>query len=227
MAETAVDDMPSMGPCEFSELPERYRVAFEKGRIDKKVARFFPCQVPTNAISSALFFAAIYLIPAIYLTVAGTVALMQKRELVSRMISDMTSGWLMLLVGLLIAATVVWGLYLMLKTGLHACYRAQAWKQIKQTLSTADSHYGLILDENNLVFRHGEYFDESTCGWLTKAAIRSCRVKQIKVWFPKRSYFIDVVSVQYVDDQQQHELILKERFGMTAVTMCQQLEKWL
>ena len=133
----------------------------------------------------------------------------------------------MLLVFLAIATVIIWSLGWMLRTCWLAWLRLRSWQTIKAQMAGTKAHHGLLLDEHNLVFCHGEHFDEYTCGWLPKSAIQSCEATAIRQWFPKHSYYIKVVRIQYTDPKDEtQELILKERFGMGTEEMSSVIKEW-
>jgi len=105
--------------------------------------------------------------------------------------------------------------------------RAYASRKINRDLDKNGKHYGLLLDENNLVLRHGEYFDDYVCAILPKDLIKSYTANRIRVWFPKHSYNINVLTIEYTNRQKEvHKINLKERFDMDVMTMKNIIHEW-
>ena len=219
--------MSNPGPCQVTELPAPYRERFTSGTIQELEGRFFPGQIPNNAITATVVFGLMYFLPAVFLIVSGLSAWYQRAPWISRVADSVSGSWVMLLVFLAIATVIIWSLGWMLRTCWLAWLRLRSWQTIKAQMAGTKAHHGLLLDEHNLVFCHGEHFDEYTCGWLPKSAIQSCEATAIRQWFPKHSYYIKVVRIQYTDPKDEtQELILKERFGMGTEEMSSVITEW-
>jgi len=196
------------------------------GTVRQLPGWFYPAAIPHNAISLAVLFGLMYLLPALYLMYSGLVAWYSRAPWLSRISEDLSGHWGKQAVGLVILAVVVAGLIWMLRMSWLAWQRFTTWRIIRQNTPSNDQ-YGLLLGDQHLVFRHGEYFDEHHCGWLPKNSIVGCRVNTVRHWFPKRSFQVNVMSLNYQQDGQQHELLIPERFGMTAQQMVGAVEQWL
>ena len=219
--------MSNPGPCQVTELPAPYRERFTSGSINELKGQFFPGQIPNNAMAAAVLFGLMYFLPVVYLLLSGLLAGYQRAPWISRVAESLASGWVMMAVGLAIGLVIGSGLVWMLRMSWLAWLRLLSWQTIKGQLAGAKAHHGLLLDEHNLVFCHGEHFDAYTCGWLPKTTIRSCEATAIRQWFPKHSFYIQAVNIQYTDQHGQiQELILKERFGMGAEEMSGVIKEW-
>jgi len=215
-----------IGPCQFTDLPKYYQDQFNSCSINPSI-QYFPCKQPNNAILVAVFFGTAYLLPSLYLIIHGIYALLMNPSLVDRIYQDLTSGVGFLLVGLIIFAVIVYGLYWLLKMAWFSLARAYASIKINRDLDKNGKHYGLLLDENNLVLRHGEYFDDYVCAIIPKDLIKSYATNKIRVWFPKHSYNINVLTIEYTNSQKEvHKINLKERFDMDALTMKNIIHEW-
>ncbi|MFK8012234.1 MAG: hypothetical protein AB8B80_09355 [Marinicellaceae bacterium] len=216
-----------IGPCQFADLPKFYQDQFISGNI-KSFIHYHPCKLPQNAIFTAIFFGLAYLLPSLYLIIHGTYTLIKNPSLVERIYQDLTSGLGFLLVGLVIFAVIVFGLYKLLKMAWFSLVRAYASIKINHDLINNTQHYGLLLDAKNLVLRHGEHFDDYVCAILPKDSIKSYAVHKIRVWFPKHSYNINVVTIEYVNNQNELQKInINERFDLDALAMKKIIHDWV
>jgi len=103
-----------IGPCQFTDLPKYYQDQFNSGKINPTI-QYFPCKQPNNAILAAVFFGTAYLLPSLYLILQGIYVLFKNPSLIERIYQDLTSSVGFLLVGLMIFAVIVYGLYWLLK----------------------------------------------------------------------------------------------------------------
>ncbi len=217
-----------IGPCKFSELPQPYRDQFTSGNVHSAAGQFFPYKSSSATVAWAIFFSCIYILPAFVIIYAIPYYIYQDSTLVPRIIEDLTSGLFPFLVIITIFGAIVWITVFMLKMGWQSLARVAAWRKMQQAITRGEHHYGLLLDEQNLVFRHGEHFDDYTCAVLPKHTINKCFVSKVRVWFPKQSFDINVVKLYYVDKQEQsNELVLREHFSLSALEMCDQIQAWL
>jgi hypothetical protein len=207
-------------------LPQPYRDHFLAGTVNQLPGRFFPAAIPRHVISMAVLFGLMYLLPAVFLLYSGLVAWYTRAPWLARISEDLSGSWGKLAVGLVILAVIVGGLGWMLRMSWLAWLRCRTWTVIKRS-TPEEAHYGLLLGDQHLVFRHGEHFDEHSCGWLAKSAITRCQVKTVRHWFPKRSYPVDVMSLHHKKAGQIHELLIPERFGMSAKVMGEEVNRWL
>ena len=220
--------MQKIGPCKFSELPRSYRDALESGTPHAVAEHFFPYAPSPSAVFWAGFFSILYILPAVIVLCAGPYYVLQDSTLAPRILADMTSSLPRFLVGFAIFGTIAWGLAQMLNLGLRALARAVTSVRMARAAAEGKCHYGLLLDEQGLAFRHGDYFAEHSCAFLPKSAIESCGVGKVRVWFPKRSFDVDVVRIYYSDGRgHSRELLLRERFSMTVREMCDRIREWL
>ena len=220
--------MQIIGPLKYSELPKKYHQIFESGQFDSIKGDYRECNPPSSAMITAVFFSIIYLLPSVFILISGIHLFLEKPKLISQIVEDLSSGFGFLIIGIILFSIIVWGLYLMLKMAWHSWLRVGHWMQVNNRKNNDKSGFGFLLDEHNLVFRHSEYFDEYTCAFLPKTSIISHKSDKIRFWFPKQSYNINVVKIQYKDEQQQiRELIIKERFSMTASNMNQLIQQWV
>lgn len=220
--------MQKIGPCRFSELPQKYRVCFASGDLKSAEGMFFPYEPSSSAIPWAIFLSLLYIVPAFIIIYAGAYYIYQDPTLVSRIFADMTSGFVPFLVGFTIFGVIAWGIVYMLKTGWQSVASAVVSIKIKRAIAVGKYHYGLLLDEDGLVVHHGDYSDDYRCAFLPKSAITDSFVSKVRVWFPKQSFDIDVVKLRYVAGQNHvDELVLREHFSMPATEMHAQIQRWL
>jgi len=214
------------GYCTPEDLPEPYCEHFARGTVKQLAGQFFPAATPNNVISMAVLLGLMYLLPTLFLLYSGLLAWYSRAPWLARISEDLSGSWGKQAVGLVILAVIVIGMAWMLRMSWLAWLRFNTWRTIKHSTPDSD-HHGLLLDDQYLVFRHGEHFDEHCCGWVPKSSITGSRVKTIRHWFPKHSYDIQVVSLTYLSDDHNKELVIKERFGMSAVEMVNEIECWL
>lgn len=220
--------MRKIGPCRFSELPERYRDRLISGKPNADAERFFPYQPPFFAVLEAVFFSLIYLVPVLIVVCTAPYHVYRNPTLIPRIFEDMTSGGVQFFGILAIFGVIAWGLFFMSRMGSKAVARAAVRIRIQGAAALGRRHYGLLLDAEGLVLRHGEHYAEYICAFLPKSAIKDCFVATIRVWFPKRSYDVEVVKIRYVDEQgQANELELREEFSLSAAEMCEEIRAWL
>lgn len=215
------------GYCSAGDLPAPYDVHFAAGTTDQLPGHFLSAQAPKNARLMALVFGLMYGLPALYLIFSGLLAWSGRAPWLGRMADDLSGSWGKQLAALLIAALVVAGLLWMLHMAWQAWRRWRIWQAIQHSTNGSAGAHGLLLDGHHLVFKHGDYFDDHTAGWLPKASIHRCEVTTVRQWFPKRSLDIPVVRILYRDGEQIKALVLKERFGLSAPAMGELIERWL
>jgi len=216
-----------IGKCSYSELPEHYRKQYESGRFGSSV-KFWKCAVPPNAIFLAILFSLLYIVPALFIIISGIFTAINKPQLINRMIEDLSSGIGFLLIGLLIFSVIVWGLYCLLNMGWRSLMRAQAALKLNSKYSNDNNHYGLMLDSQYLIIRNAESFDDYQCAILPKNSIKNHKVCKVRIWFPKHSYYVNVVKIEYVNENQlTQEMLIKERYNMTSVELNKQIQQWL
>jgi hypothetical protein len=167
-----------------------------------------------------------YLLTTFFLMYSALVAWYSWAPWLARISEDLSGHWGKQAVGLVILAVIVDGLVWMLRLSWLAWQRFTTRRSIRHRTLDND-HLGLLLDDQCLVFCHGENFGEQHCGWLPKNSITSCRVKTVRHWFPKRSIQVNVMCLQYQHGGQQQELIIPERFGLSAHKMVAEVERWL
>ena len=149
-----------IGPCKFSELPQPYRNQFESGEFragTNPQATFFPYKPSFMAMLMAILLSAMYIVPVLLLIYAGLYSVFKDSTLISRILTDMTAGVLQFMVIVAIFGTIVWSTYFMLKMSRRAFAGAAAWSKVKRAAPPGKHHYGLLLDEQSLVLRHGEH----------------------------------------------------------------------
>lgn len=219
--------MHEIGPCTFSQLPQHYQELFGAGQFRNDAHQFFPSKPSTAAVPMAAFFSILYLFPAVGITAWLASLVYQDPTSISRVLSDATSGWGPFVIICILVALFVGGVTAMLSTGIRALADARVWFKTRRALREGAQHYGLLLDGENLVVRHGDHFDDYRCAFLPRSAITECFVGQERVHAAKRSYVIDVVKIWYLDDELKvRELVLKEHFGLPAAEMCEQIQQW-
>ncbi len=220
--------MQKIGPCEFSELPQRYRDRFESGNIHSVAGQFLPYKPSSVALPVAASASIIYILPALGLIFTLPYYFYKDTTLLSRIINEMTSGVIQFLVPLVIFGVIAWGVYFMLSVGLRSVTNATFWIKNKRAKADGKHHYGLLLDDPNLVLRQGEHLTDYTCAFVPKSAIQECFADNIWIKGVKRRIKIDVVKVRYVDEQKYpQELVLREDFSMSARDMSDQIQQWL
>ncbi len=217
-----------IGPCRFPELPQEYRDQFESGNIHLADGQFFAYKPSGVAIPMAIFPGVLYLVFGIGLIFMLPTYFLQDTARLSRLVDGLTAGVIPFLVTLAIFGVLIWGIYYMLSNGFKAVAGAITWIKVKQQSKAGKNHYGLLLDEQNLVLRHGEEFEDYACAFMPKRAITNCFASQIWVEGAKHRIKRDVVKIRFVDEQgYATELVLKEYFSATAAEMAGQIQQWL
>ena len=196
------------------------------GTVRQLPGRFYPAAIPNHVISMAVLTGLMYLLPGLFLMYSALVAWYSRAPWLARISEDLSGHWGKQAIGMVILTVIVAGLVWMLRMSWLAWLRFTTWRSISQRTLDND-HLGLLLDDQFLVFCHGEHFDEHQAGWLPKNSITNCRVKTVRHWFPKRSFQVTVTCLQYQHGGQQQELIIPERFGLTAHKMADEIERWL
>ncbi|WP_223787396.1 hypothetical protein [Marinicella meishanensis] len=219
--------MSRPGYCQVAELPPPYLDQFTAGGNSQFSGQFLPAQAPNNARLLAVLFGLMYFLPVVYLLWSGLLAWYSRAPWLSRVVDDLSGSWGKQLVALLLGAVMVAGLAWMLRMAWLAWCRFHTWQAIQHSTAGQQGAHGLLLNADHLVFRHGDYFDDHTVGWLPKVAIHKVEITTVRQWFPKRSFHIPVVRILYHDGEQIKAMILKERFGLSAQAMGAMIERWL
>jgi len=217
-----------LGPCEFSELPQPYQNQFEAGTIHRQKGQFYPYQAGGVAVFLAVFLGLVYLLPALMVIYMTLDVCFTRPDLVRRVLSDMFSGILPFLGLTAIFGVLIGVTWFMLLNGLRAVIGAVVFFEIKEAAADDKRHYGLLLDQHSLVYRHGDYFEDHQCVFLPKKQIEQAFVGVIRVEGAKRSYNKEVVKIHYRDEGEQvRALILKVDFSTPVKTLADQIQRWL
>ncbi|MEM7345401.1 MAG: hypothetical protein AAF485_14265 [Chloroflexota bacterium] len=225
------DDQTSIkkiGSCQFLELPQQYQDLFESNHLNGSMTQFFPYKPSFSAVPKAIFLSLAYILPALIVVFGAPYAVYQDPTLVSRIINDLTSGVIQFLVIAAIFSLIISVTYFMLDMGIRALGDWAVWARTRRAAETETYHYGLLLDEDNLVLRSGNHFEDYNSAFIPKGMIKTCFVSQIRVEGSKQNFNINVVKLRYVDEQKERkELALKEQFSMSAAEMCDIIQQWL
>ena len=217
-----------IGPCKFLELPQQYRDLYESGDIHLSSGQFFPYKPSGTAIPMAIFPGVLYLVFVFGLIFMLPYYFLQDTARLSRLIDGLTAGVIPFLVTLAIFGVLIWGIYFMLSNGLKAVTAAKTAIAVKQQTEVGKNHYGLLLDEQNLVLRHGEEFADYTCAFLPKNGINTCFATHIWVEGSKHRVKVDVVKIRFVDEEgYSDELEMRGYFSLTVPEMSDQIQQWL
>lgn len=219
--------METIGPCTFSQLPEHYQELFKSGQAHQRARRFLPYKSDGCVIPMLIFLGIPFLVIALSVVVIGGRALVNNPDVVAQVLQDAVSSWKTFFLLLVIILMLVGGMMGMLAIGWQSVADALVWFRMRGARGSGAQYYGLRLDRENLVIRHGDHGDEYTCAFIPRSAMTECFVDKIRVEGAKHARYIDVVKIWYKDDTlKEWEMVLKEHFDTPAKEMRAMIQSW-
>ena len=214
---------------EFFELPKKYQDQFTKGHMPVN-GQFFPFQPAESTWFSAIFYTLVYLVPAFgilfYIVPFYFLGNPTTRE---RILNDMTSGLVPMLATitlfLVIFSISIW----MLVMGWRAWQNVRVMMNTKVPELNQSEKYGIIIDEENFVVRHGDHFADFSCIYLPRESIEQSFTStlRIRTEADKHPRYINVVKIRYLNNEDSiEELVLWERFSLSSDELHRIINDW-
>ncbi|MEM8858333.1 MAG: hypothetical protein AAGD96_08435 [Chloroflexota bacterium] len=221
--------MDAIGAVEFFELPKKYQDQFTKGHMPVS-GRFYPFKVVEGSWFVAILFTLIYLIPALAISVyIVPVYFLGNPASRERIFNDLTSG-----IGPMIA-TIILFLILFALVAWMLVMSWRAWQNVRVLLNTKtpdlnqSEKYGIIIDDENFVLRHGDHFADYACVFLPRASIEQSFTStlRIRTEADKQARYINVVKVRYLNNNDSiEELVFREDFSLSSDELHRIINDW-
>lgn len=222
--------MQKIGPLQLEELPKKYQDQFESGATGPNT-RHFPFVPSDGSPLMAIFFTLIYILPALFLLFYGIPFYVARNpDMIGRIITDWVSGLGPFLVTTIILGVIFGGIFWMLWMGWLSLKNAYVWYfHTPQREALAPGLYGILIDPENLVIRHGDSFADFSCAFFPKESITQSFTSTLRIRLEtdKQPRFVDVVKVRFVDEEKvSNELVLYEDFSLKADELQQVISSW-
>lgn len=222
--------MQKIGPLQLAELPQKYQDQFESSEIGPN-SRLYPFVPSEGSLWMAIFLTLIYILPALFVLFYGIpYYLSRDPDLIARVVSDWISGLGPFFVMTVIFGVIFGGLFWMLWKGWLSLKNAYVWFfHTPQQEPLAPGHYGILIDLENLVIRHGNSFADFSCAFFPKESITQSFTSTLRIRKEgdKQPRFVDVVKVRFVNEEKESdELVLYEDFSLSADELQQVISSW-
>ncbi len=221
--------MAPIGPCSFRELPPYYQEQFKNGTIADADGQFFAFEASDSAVPGAVIMGLTNLLPAVGIILVGAYYLARNPAYIGRVFGDMFSGIgpFIMVVGLMLL--LFFSLFVMLRSGWGSITEARIWWMMRRAPEGVH-HYGMLIDDENLVLRHGNRLVPPTCAIFPRDSIKTCFASTVRSEGPKNYYDIPVVKLHYYaqkSDELPTEFVLRLFYGLSAEKTATLIKKWL
>ncbi len=102
-------------------------------------------------------------------------------------------------------------------------------RKIKRPNPQGEEIFGILVDAENLVIRHGDSFGEFEYAFIPRESIIQSFTSSMRVRHEaeKVARFIDVVRIRFANhDKITEEIVIKEEFSLTAAELHQVINDW-
>lgn len=132
-------------------------------------------------------------------------------------------------------ATIVLFLILFGVTGWMLLMGIRAWQNVRVMMNTKvpelnqSEKYGIIIDEDNFVVRHGDHFADFSCIYLPRESIEQSFTSTLRIRHEtdKQPRYINVVKIRYLNlEDSIEELVLRETFSLSSDELHRIINDW-
>ncbi len=220
--------MQKIGSVIFSELPPTYQDQFLSGNVEKDT-QFYPFQPAEGTAGSAFARLLFYGIPTVGILYLIPNYLLPNRERLNEQVSELVAPqWqgatlaLLFSIGLSLLVWMLWQTW-------RAWRNLRVQQKIKPPSPQGDGIFGILIDSENFVVRHGDPFAEFEYAFIPQESIIQSFTSSMRFRHQaeKVSRFIDVVRIRFANHEKiTEELVFKEEFALTAEELHQIINDW-